>query len=135
MENIEDEDELTSETLDILAKKHRACNVIEYNGMWQLKTLYDNMPEKTGQSTREFMFAGCDRRFPLGANMRGLVVDKLRLRVGRVQPLHEGYGQMAFHKIVRGIGRRPDIAYEYTNGDVEYDEIEDRCRLTSTRRS
>ena len=32
---------------------------------------------------------------------------------------------MAFHKIVRGISRRPDIAYEYTNGDVEYDEIED----------
>lgn len=24
-----------------------------------------------------------------------------------------------------GISRRPDIAYEYTNGDVEYDEIED----------
>ena len=33
--------------------------------------------------------------------------------------------KMAFHKIVRGISRRPDIAYEYTDGDVEYDEIED----------
>ena len=33
VENIEDEDELTSETLDILAKKHRASRVlIEYNG-------------------------------------------------------------------------------------------------------
>ena len=33
--------------------------------------------------------------------------------------------KMAFHKIVRGVSRRPDIAYEYVSGDVEYDEIED----------
>ena len=46
VENIEDEDELTSETLDILAKKHRASRVlIEYNGMWMIEPLYrDGLP-------------------------------------------------------------------------------------------
>ena len=34
--------------------------------------------------------------------------------------------KMEFHKIVRGgIAAGPDIAYEYTDGNVEYDEIED----------
>ena len=94
VENIEDEDELTSETLAILAKKHRASRVlIEYNGMWQLKTLYDNMPENWAVY-QEFMFADATTFLTYNANMRGLVVDKLS-------------------------------GCEYTNGDVEYDEIED----------
>ena len=32
---------------------------------------------------------------------------------------------MEFHKIVRAVSRRTDIAYEYTDGKVEYDQIED----------
>ena len=32
---------------------------------------------------------------------------------------------MPLHKIVRGINRRTDIAYEYDNDEVEYDTIED----------
>ena len=77
VENIEDEDELTSETLNILAKKHRASRVlIEYNGMWQLKTLYDNMPENWAVY-QEFMFADATTFLTYNANMRGLVVDKL----------------------------------------------------------
>ena len=32
---------------------------------------------------------------------------------------------MDFHKIVRGISRRANIAYEYENGDVKNDDIED----------
>ena len=33
--------------------------------------------------------------------------------------------KMEFHKIVRGISRRTQIAYEYTDGKGEYDDIED----------
>ena len=45
IETIEEEDELNAEMLQLLAKKHRAARVlIEYNGMWQLKNLYDNLP-------------------------------------------------------------------------------------------
>ena len=32
---------------------------------------------------------------------------------------------MPLHKIVRGISRRADIAYDYVDGHVEYDDIED----------
>lgn len=126
VENIEDEDELTSETLDILAKKHRASRVlIEYNGMWQLKTLYDNMPENWAVY-QEFMFADATTFLTYNANMRGLVVDKLSgCELVVFNRFTKDMDKMAFHKIVRGISRRPDIAYEYKNGDVEYDEIED----------
>ena len=126
VENIEDEDELTSETLDILAKKHRASRVlIEYNGMWQLKTLYDNMPENWAVY-QEFMFADATTFLTYNANMRGLVVDKLSgCELVVFNRFTKDMDKMAFHKIVRGISLRPDIAYEYTNGDVEYDEIED----------
>ena len=126
VENIEDEDELTSETVDILAKKHRASRVlIEYNGMWQLKTLYDNMPENWAVY-QEFMFADATTFLTYNANMRGLVVDKLSgCELVVFNRFTKDMDKMAFHKIVRGISRRPDIAYEYTNGDVEYDEIED----------
>ena len=126
VENIEDEDELTSETIDILAKKHRASRVlIEYNGMWQLKTLYDNMPENWAVY-QEFMFADATTFLTYNANMRGLVVDKLSgCELVVFNRFTKDMDKMAFHKIVRGISRRPDIAYEYTNGDVEYDEIED----------
>ena len=32
---------------------------------------------------------------------------------------------MALHKIVRGVSRRADIAYDYLDGTTEYDDIED----------
>ena len=32
---------------------------------------------------------------------------------------------MDYHKIVRGTSRSAEIAYEYTNGRTQYDEIED----------
>ena len=37
--------------------------------------------------------------------------------------------KMELHKIVRGINRRCDIAYEDEDGKVEYDEIEDPAAL------
>ncbi len=124
--------ELTAaKTFDILAKKHRASRVlIEYNGMWQLKTLYDNMPENWAVY-QEFMFADATTFLTYNANMRGLVVDKLSgcelVVFNRFKP---NMDKMEFHKIVRGASRRSDIAYEYAGGKVEYDDIEDPRRLT-----
>ena len=93
--------------------------------MWQLKTLYDNMPENWAVY-QEFMFADATTFLTYNANMRGLVVDKLSgCELVVFNRFTKDMDKMAFHKIVRGISRRPDIAYEYTNGDVEYDEIED----------
>lgn len=95
-------------TLDILAKKHRASRVlIEYNGMWQLKTLYDNMPENWAVY-QEFMFADATTFLTYNANMRGLVVDKLSgCELVVFNRFTKDMDKMAFHKIVRGISRRP----------------------------
>ena len=60
------------------------------------------------------------------ANMRSLVVDKLSsCELVVFNRFTESMDKMEFHKIVRGISRRTDIAYEYGEGRVEYDDIED----------
>lgn len=94
--------------------------------MWQLKTLYDNMPENWAVY-QEFMFADATTFLTYNANMRGLVVDKLSgCELVVFNRFTKDMDKMAFHKIVRGISRRPDIAYEYTNG---------RRRIRRDRRS
>ena len=35
------------------------------------------------------------------------------------------YDKMEYHKIVRGVSRGVEIAYEYPDGNAEYDDIED----------
>lgn len=136
VENIEDEDELTSETLDILAKKHRASRVlIEYNGMWQLKTLYDNMPENWAVY-QEFMFADATTFLTYNANMRGLVVDKLSgCELVVFNRFTKDMDKMAFHKIVRGISRARTSPTSTRTATLNTTRSKIRCRLTSTRRS
>lgn len=135
VENIEDEDELTSETLDILAKKHRASRVlIEYNGMWQLKTLYDNMPENWAVY-QEFMFADATTFLTYNANMRGLVVDKLSgCELVVFNRFTKDMDKMAFHKIVRGISRARTSPTSTRTATSNTTRSKIRCRLTSTRR-
>lgn len=124
---VEDPSELTAEKLEAARKKVRAVRVmVEYNGMWQLGDLYDALPD-SWVIYQEVMLADANTFLSYNTNMRSLVVDKLtncemvafnRTPRGKIDP-------MAYHKIVRGISRACDIAYEYTDGKVEYDEIED----------
>lgn len=126
VEIIDEQDQLTTEHLTSLQKKHRAQRVIiEYNGMWLLSTLFENMP-KNWVIYQEMLFADANTFAAYNANMRNLVVDKLGspelVIFNRAQ---KGLDKMALHKIVRGVTRRADIAYEYSENDVEYDDIED----------
>jgi uncharacterized repeat protein (TIGR03943 family) len=61
------------------------------------------------------------------ANMRSLVVDKINISELVVFNRFDKntMDQMELHKIVRGISRRAQIAYETTDGEVGYDDIED----------
>ncbi len=125
-ESIDMPEQLTSENLTSLQKKHRAHRVIiEYNGMWLLGDLFQNMP-KNWVIYQEMLFADANTFAAYNANMRNLVVDKLNspelVVFNRAQ---KGLDKMALHKIVRGVSRRADIAYEYGENDVEYDDIED----------
>ena len=126
IETIDEQERLTAEHLTSLQKKHRAQRVmIEYNGMWLLSTLFANMP-KNWVIYQELLFADANTFAAYNANMRNLVVDKLGspelVVFNRAQ---KGLDKMALHKIVRGVTRRSDIAYEYDENDVEYDDIED----------
>ena len=58
------------------------------------------------------------------ANMRSLVVDKLNTcELVVFNRFTKDMDKMEFHKIVRAVSRRTDIAYEYPDGKVEYDQI------------
>ena len=75
---IENESDLTAENLDALLKKNKCVRVIvEYNGMWMLDTLFQNMPE-SWMVYQEFMFIDSNTFFVYNKNMRNLMFDKLK---------------------------------------------------------
>ncbi len=126
IENIEDVSELTSKNLRTLCKKHKVNRVvIEYNGMWQLPILYANMP-KDWVLYQEITFADSNSFFAYNTNMRSLVVDKFQnCELVVFNRCKKDVDKEELHKIVRGVNRRCDIIYEYENGEIEPDEIED----------
>ncbi|MBR1758007.1 MAG: GTPase [Lachnospiraceae bacterium] len=126
IERLENESDLTEKVLDYLAKKYRAERVlVEFNGMWQTSSLYQNMPE-TWAVYQEFMFADATTFLAYNQNMRQLCVDKIQgCELVVFNRFEKRMDKMEFHKIVRTLSRRADIAYEYSDGFVEYDDIED----------
>ncbi len=123
---IEEEQWITPDRLAAIQKRDGSERVIvEYNGMWQLNSLFSNLPPNW-QVAQEMLFADAGSFINYNANMRSLVVDKLQscdLVIFNRCP--NGVDKMALHKIVRGVSRRADIAYDYLDGTTEYDDIED----------
>ena len=126
VEVVDNEADLTADNLKKLYKKHKMDRVIvEYNGMWQLQSLFDNLPN-SWFVYQLIMFADATTFATYNANMRSLVVDKLSntemVVFNRSTPATD---KDEIHKIVRGISRRCAIAYENPDGTMEYDEKED----------
>ncbi len=123
---IDDVSDLTAEKLDACRNGHRIDRVIiEYNGMWLLKDLYENLPADWF-IFQNMMFADANTFITYNSNMRSLMVDKLidcEMIVLNRTP--DNIDKEEIHKIVRGISRRASITYDYPDGHVEYDEIED----------
>ena len=126
LELIESEEELTKENLTALSKKHKIDRVIiEYNGMWMLPRLYENLPDNWG-IYQEMMFADANTFIAYNANMRQLMVDKLtNCEMVVLNRTPEKIDKEEIHKIIRSVSRRAAITYDYPDGHVEYDEIED----------
>ena len=126
IEVIENESDLTPKVLQYLEDKHQATRVlVEYNGMWRLINLFNNMPEHWAVY-QEFMFVDSNTFLTYNKNMRELMVDKFATCDMVVfNRFKKGMDQLLFHKIVRAVSRRANIAYEYENGEVEYDDLED----------
>lgn len=128
---LEDKSELNRKNLEELAAKS-GCGrvVIEYNGMWLIQDLVDAMPDNwliyqclaTADGTTIKTYAGDNA-------MRSLLLDKLRvselLVVNRAEQVNDDESRQLIHKLVRQASRRCDIAYEFANGSVAYDDIPD----------
>lgn len=123
---VENEEDLTEELLTSLEKKYKIERaVVEYNGMWTLDVLYRALPD--GWSVyQEMMFANAENFIFYNGNMRNLVVDKLQsCEIIILNRASDKTDKDEIHKAVRSVTRRADIAYEYADGHVEYDDTED----------
>ena len=122
-ESIED---INRKKLAELAKKHKLDRVIiEYNGMWQIGKLYEALPSNWSVF-QEVMFADANTVINYNNNMRSLMVDKLMgCEMVVLNRTPAGIDKQEIHKLVRGISRRAQITYDYPDGHVEYDDIED----------
>ena len=123
---LDDESDLTPAKLDACRSGHKIDRVIiEYNGMWQLDSLYNNLP-KDWFIFQNMMFADANTFISYNNNMRSLMVDKLMsCEMIVLNRTPDNIDKDEIHKIVRGISRRAAITYDYPDGHVEYDEIED----------
>ena len=126
IEEITDVSELNQKNLTSLQKKYRPERVmIEYNGMWTLDKLYSGIP-RNWMIYQELFFADSSTFEVYNANMRSLVVDKLtNAELIILNRADTNPDKDAIHKIIRGISRRINIAYEYADGNLEYDNEED----------
>lgn len=119
-------EELNENKLKKLADSFRAERVVvEYNGMWMIQDFYDNMPEDW-VPYQNMLFFDCNTFISYNNNMRSLIVDKLSdCDVAVFNRIPKGYDTMELHKIVRATSRRTQILYEYIDGTLIPDEIED----------
>lgn len=126
IEMISDASVLSPSKLSALGKKYKAQKiVIEYNGMWQMNDLFDNLPPEWGIA-EEIFFADSTSIMSYNTNMRSLVVDKLNTaELVIFNRCTSSTDKMELHKLVRAISRGTDIAYEDIDGKTEYDDIED----------
>ena len=118
--------DMTEKKLSALAEKYSTERVVvEYNGMSMLQDFFDAMPE--GWAIAQVItFFDATTFLAYNKNMRQLVFDKVQYADMVVFNRFKGeYSKEEFHKIIRGMSRRPGIVYEYLGGKAEYDEIED----------
>lgn len=123
---IDDKSDMTPENLQRLVDECSAERiVIEYNGMWQVTELFNAAPD--GWAFYQIMcFVDSTTFAQYNSNMRSLVVDKFNVcELVVFNRFEKSYDPNKFHQIVRGVSRRCEIAYEYTDGTVAYDDIED----------
>lgn len=126
IECIENESEFTCSKLENLANATGAERIIcEYNGMWQTNTFYSQLPE--GWIVfQSFFIADSSTIVSYNENMRQMTYDKLKNHpfavFNRIMP---GNDCMPYHKMIRTISSKARIVYEFADGAMEFDNIED----------
>ena len=128
---LEDKSELNAQNLANLEKETGAGRVIiEYNGMWLLQDLADALPPHwliyqviaTADGTTALTYARDNA-------MRSLMLDKIArselIVFNRAEKVNNDEARQELHRLVRQVSRRCDIAYEFADGSVAYDDIPD----------
>ena len=123
---IVEKEEFIAGNLKLLASKHKAERVlIEYNGMWEMSYLYENLP-KNWLLYQQINFFDSNNALTYNKNMRNLVVDKLtNCELTVFNRMSDDIDQMELHKLVRALNRGCEIIYEYKDGSIKIDDIED----------
>ncbi len=129
IEVLESKDQCNPEYLDSLIQKTGASRVVlEYNGMWLIDVLDRGMPDNWVLYQSIAVADGNTFRMYF-QNMRQLMLDKVAnaelLVVNRADAVNTEEDHQAIHKAVRQASRSCDIAYEYLDGSVVYDDIPD----------
>lgn len=129
LQQVNDQEQLTAEYLAELAKQSGAGRVVvEYNGMWPLQAFYDAMP--MGWAVFQTIAVADGTTFKMFFdNIRQLMLEKFAaaelLVVNRAEKVDTPDDRLFVHKCVRQASRRCDIAFEYADGSVSYDDIPD----------
>ena len=123
---VESIEEIQGERFLKLIKDSGAKRImLEYNGMWQLQDFFNQLPDEV-MIYQEICIADASTFLNYNSNMRSLVVDKLTTAELIIfNRYSDSIDMMSLHKICRGISRQINIAYEYTDGRVKYDDIQD----------
>ena len=123
---VEDPDDLTPEFLRAQASKVYADRVlVEYNGMWPVQALFDNLP--VNWEVFQVMTVADATTFPQYlANMRQQTVDKLQTPdVVIFNRCDKNTDKTLLHRSVRMVNRRAQILFEYKDGSIEPDDTKD----------
>lgn len=124
--SVNSKEDLTRENLESLVRGKKIDRVIiEYNGMWDMQTLYNSFPSDWA-IYQNMMFADANTFIAYNANMRQLVFDKIQdAEMVVLNRTPDDIDKEEIHRIIRGISRRAVIVYDYPDTHIEYDEIED----------
>lgn len=123
---VENEADLSVALFKEYQRAHRIDRVlIEYNGMWNLQTLFDAMP-KDWEFYQIICVADASTFVGYMSNLRQLAVDKLKEpEVVLFNRCTAETDRSYLHRAVRMVNRRAQIVFEYTDGTVEPDDFED----------
>ena len=124
--SFDEEQKITPDRLNAMQKRAGAdIVVVEYNGMWMLDSFYNSLPQNW-TVYQEIFISDSNTALMYNANMRQLTVDKLTsCEMAVFNRTTDATDKMALHKLVRGVSRKANICYEDTNGEIEFDQIED----------
>ncbi len=124
--SFDEEQKITPDRLSAMQKRAGAdIVVVEYNGMWTLDSFYNALPN-SWMVYQEVFIADSSTIISYNANMRQLTVDKLSsCEMVVFNRVTDTTDKTALHKLVRGVSRKANICYEDTEGEIEFDQMED----------